>query len=116
MCMISPPTDCAPFNPVRTKFSCATTCVQRNPFILHPAISKMRYSLLFLLLFIGLPQSFGQLKQRLADGHFELMEYAKCVDMYDELAQKCISGSKKGDWNNVRKAAESHYHLFEMPE
>lgn len=76
----------------------------------------MKYSLLFVLLFLGLPHSFGQLKQKMADGHFELMEYAKCVDMYDELAHKCISGSKKGDWGNVRKAAESHYHLFEMAE
>lgn len=76
----------------------------------------MRNYLLFLLLIIGVPQSFGQLKQKMADGHFELMEYAKCVEMYDELARKCISGSKNGDWNNVRKAAESHYHLFEMEE
>lgn len=60
--------------------------------------------------------AYGQLKQKLADQHFALLEYAQCVDMYDELAQKCISGKPKGDWENVRKAAICHYSLYQMEE
>ena len=58
----------------------------------------------------------AQLKQKAADKLFVNMEYAKCVEMYDELAKKCSAGKKNADWNNVRKAAEAHYHLFEMNE
>lgn len=58
----------------------------------------------------------SQLKQNVADAHFERMEYYKCVEMYDELAAKTIKGAKKSSWDNVRKAAESHFHLFQMDE
>lgn len=58
----------------------------------------------------------AQLKQKAADQHFARKEYAKCVTMYDELASKCFKESKKGDWENVRKAAQCHYFLFEMSE
>lgn len=72
-----------------------------------------------LVIILFVIQSFtalSQLKQNVADGHFDRMEYYKCVRMYDELAAKAIKGSKKGSWDNVRKAAESHFHLFQMDE
>lgn len=73
---------------------------------------KLAIVLFMMNAFAGL----SQLKQNVADGHFSKMEYYKCVRMYDELAAKAIKGSKKGSWDNVRKAAESHYHLFQMDE
>lgn len=76
----------------------------------------MKVSLITLLCMLQVSVAVGQLKQKMADEHFSLMEYARCVDMYDELAGKCLSGKPKGNWDNVRKAAEAHYHLFEMQE
>lgn len=73
------------------------------------------FLLIFPLLFVHC-LAFGQLKQKLADQHYALLEFAQCVDMYDELARKCISGHPKGDWENVRKAAVCHYSLYEMEE
>lgn len=73
----------------------------------------MRLIITFLFL-LGSSAVFGQLKQKAADGFFDDMEYSRCVQMYDELADKAIEGSKKGNWENVHRAAASHYHLFEM--
>lgn len=72
----------------------------------------MRY--LVLLFLFSNTVAFGQLKQKLADQHYQLMEYAQCVDMFDELADKFLKNEKKGNIENVRKAAISHYKLFQM--
>lgn len=71
--------------------------------------------LLFPLLFI-LSSFWGstQLKQKTADNYYKNLEYSKCVEMYEELAEKAITGHKKGDWENVHKAAECNFHLFKM--
>lgn len=60
----------------------------------------------------------AQLKAKVANEHFVRMEYAKCVKMYDELAGKFLKSKTKPDkdWEYVRRAAISHYHLFEMPQ
>ena len=60
--------------------------------------------------------SIGQLKQKTADKLFNNLEYFKCVEMYSELANKAIDGKKKGNWDNVNKAAISNYHLFRMKD
>lgn len=57
-----------------------------------------------------------KMKQRAADKLFNNREYFKCVEMYDELANKAVSGHSKGNWENVEKAAECHFHLFRMKE
>ncbi len=75
----------------------------------------MKYPVLLFIVSLSLSVS-AQLKQKMADEHFAMMEYAKCVDMYDELAKKCLSGHKKGNWDNVRKAAVSHFYLFDMKQ
>ncbi len=49
----------------------------------------------------------------MADQHFERMEYAQCVEMYNEMADKTIAG-KKNNIENIRKAAVSNYKLFKM--
>lgn len=59
-------------------------------------------------------QAFSQLKQKIADQHYALLEYSMCVDMYDELAKKCLEDKKNTNWENVRKAAITHFKLFEM--
>ncbi|MCR9172981.1 MAG: OmpA family protein [bacterium] len=72
-----------------------------------------------LLLFIALSLSgwtTAQFKQKVADQFYANLEYAKCVDMYDELASKCLKKPQKGSWENVRKSAISHYHLFQMKD
>ena len=63
-------------------------------------------------------QSFGQLKSKVAAEHFGRMEYALCVDMYDELSTKFLKEKTKpeADWEFVRRAAICHYQLFEMKE
>lgn len=75
----------------------------------------MKFILLALIVLSSI-FSYSQLKQKTADAYFTGMEYSKCVEMYDELAKKAITGHKKGNWQNVQKAAESHYHLFEMAQ
>lgn len=87
----------------------------KNLFTIHQDISKMRFSLTLLTIFI-VSASFAQLKQKTADRYFQYKEYAKCVEMYDELAVKCFENKKNADWENVRKAAISHFHLFDMEE
>ena len=49
----------------------------------------------------------------MADQHFERMEYAQCVEMYNEMADKTIAG-KKDNIENIRKAAVSNFKLFQM--
>ncbi len=75
----------------------------------------MKKVAILILLFISLHAG-AQMKQRLADEYYLKEEYAKCVEMYDELAEKAISGHKKGKLENILKAAESHFHLFQMKE
>lgn len=68
------------------------------------------------LFILTISTAFGQLKQKMADNFFAYREYAKCVEMYDELARKCLEEKKNANCDNVRKAAESHYFLFQMDE
>jgi outer membrane protein OmpA-like peptidoglycan-associated protein len=60
--------------------------------------------------------SFGQLKAKMANEHYNRMEYALCVDMYDELANKLLKTKTGNDseWEYVRRSAICHYQLFEM--
>jgi len=75
----------------------------------------MKNIIIFLFTGIGFTLN-AQLKQKLADQHYERFEYSKCVMMFDELAEKCLKGKKSCEWGNVRKAAYTHYNLFEMKE
>ena len=75
----------------------------------------MKNIIIFLFAGIGFTLN-AQLKQKLADQHYERFEYSKCVMMLDELAEKCLKGKKSCEWGNVRKAAYTHYNLFEMKE
>lgn len=75
----------------------------------------MRFLLLFVAVFASGWAS-AQFKQKVADQLYTNLEYAKCVGMYDELASKCLKKPEKGSWENVRKSAISHYHLFEMKD
>jgi len=68
---------------------------------------------LFLLISLNVT---AQMKQRVADDFYAKEEYSKCVEMYDELASKAIEGHKKGREENILKAAECHFHLFQMKE
>lgn len=72
------------------------------------------YAFFFLVFipFIGL----SQLKQQTADKFFAAQEYSKCVEMFDELVAKCAKKPKKCHIDNTRKAAISHFHLYEMKE
>lgn len=71
--------------------------------------------LLFILLLSCAPITvFSQLKQKTADKLFAAEEYSKCVEMFDELVAKCAKKPKKCQTENTRKAAISHYQLFEM--
>ena len=69
---------------------------------------------LVLFTFVLSLNAFGQLKQKMADQHYALLEFSMCVEMYDELAQKCIDEKKNANWENVRRAAIAHFKLFEM--
>jgi outer membrane protein OmpA-like peptidoglycan-associated protein len=75
----------------------------------------MKKLLLFLFIFF-IFNSFGQLKSKIANEHFGRMEYALCVEMYDELAKKFIKDKTKSDvdWEFVRRAATCHFQLFQM--
>lgn len=74
--------------------------------------------ILSLLAVLFIFTSYGQLKSKIANTHFERMEYSLCVKMYDEMATKFLK-SKTGpesNWEYVRRAAFSHFQLFEMPQ
>jgi len=73
----------------------------------------MKYFIILLFSGLGFALT-AQLKQKIADQHYDRFEYSKCVMMFDELANKCLKGKKACVWDNVRKAAYSHYNLFEM--
>ncbi len=75
----------------------------------------MKHFIIVLFTLIGYTLN-AQLKQKLADQHYERFEYSKCVMMFDELAEKCLKSKKTCEWENVRKAAYTHYNLFEMKE
>lgn len=72
--------------------------------------------IIVLILILSSTISLGQIKQKMANKLFARMEYAKCVEMYTELSQKCFDDKKNGDWENVRKAALTNYHLFKMKD
>lgn len=62
--------------------------------------------------------SYGQLKSKIANNHFERMEYALCVKMYDEMATKFLK-TKTGpesNWEYVRRAAICNFQLFQMSQ
>ncbi len=71
---------------------------------------------ILLLFIVSSTVVFGQIKQKMANKLFSRMEYAKCIEMYTELSQRCFDSKKKCDWENVRKAALSNYHLFNMKD
>ncbi len=76
----------------------------------------MKHLVLVLSTFLIVFSSAAQLKQKLADQHFELLEYAQCVEMYEELAADKYKAKKKSDWENVRRAAICQYKLYNMPQ
>ena len=75
----------------------------------------MKHCTFFFLVFVPFI-GISQLKQQTADKFFAAEEYSKCVDMYDELVAKCAKKPKKCYTDNTRKAAISHYQLYEMKE
>jgi len=77
----------------------------------------MKFSIL-LFIFLFAFEASAQLKAKMADDHFVRMEYAECVQMYDELSAKFLKDKSKvnADWEFVRRAAFCHFQLFEMNE
>ncbi len=75
----------------------------------------MRFTI-FLLVFFSSLNVTGQLKQKIADERFMRMEYAMCVDMYDELADKYLKNKsiESSGIENIRRAAISNFQLFRM--
>lgn len=73
-------------------------------------------TLLSITLLIVQFNTFGQIKQKTADRYFANKEYSKCVQMYDELAAKCDKKPSKCQEANIRKAAVSHYFIYEMKQ
>lgn len=57
--------------------------------------------------------SYSQLKQKLADDHFENMAYYDAAPIYGELADKFIS-KKKGNKESVKRAAYSYGKIFDF--
>jgi len=72
----------------------------------------MKHFIILFLLFINFA-AFSQLKQNIADNHFNRMEYSKCVEMYNEMADKTIAG-KADKIENISKAAISNYKLYQI--
>jgi len=81
-------------------------------------------TLFLLLAFFISTTSFCQLKQKMADDLFSRLEYYKCVEMYEEMADKVIKGGTQALQTvlqaddarilNVRRAAISNYKLLRM--
>jgi len=72
-----------------------------------------------LLIFSVSFQTFSQLKQKMADDFFNRLEYYKCVEIYEEMADKIVKGSEKKelstfDIQNIRRAAITNYKLVRM--
>lgn len=91
------------------------TSFRKNQFSTLQDISKMKQIITLIFILFCLTVN-AQLKQKLADHHYAYEEYAKCVQMYDELASDCFKSKKNADWENVRKAAVVNFHLFNMNE
>jgi len=73
---------------------------------------------IFLVLFLSF-NTFSQLKQKMADDFFNRLEYYKCVEIYEEMANKVIRTSEKkttetSDIQNIRRAAIANYKLIRM--
>ncbi len=66
-----------------------------------------------ILLILGMQFSLGQLKAKLAEGHFENMAYYEAAPMYVELADKFIA-KKKGEKEYVYRAAISLGKIFQF--
>lgn len=60
----------------------------------------------------------AQLKAKIANDHFNRMEYAQCVEMYNELADKTLRSKEKNEekWEFVRRAGICNYQLFKMDQ
>jgi outer membrane protein OmpA-like peptidoglycan-associated protein len=71
---------------------------------------------LFLSVFLLSFNGYGQLKVKTADAHFRKMEYARCVEMYNELSYKAIKKSDPNRNDYIRKAAICNFKLFNMSE
>lgn len=74
----------------------------------------MRILLFFSAVIISF-SSFSQLKQKLADDHYENMAYFDAAPIYGELADKFIS-KKKGTKESVKRAAVSYGKIFDFKE
>jgi len=72
----------------------------------------MRILLIFSAVFISFC-SYSQLKQKLADDHYEKMAYYDAAPIYGELADKFLS-KKKGSKESVKRAAYSYGKIFEF--
>ena len=75
----------------------------------------MKQPVLLIFLFIATALN-AQLKAKIANDHFVRMEYALCVEMYNELADKTLRSKDKNEekWEFVRRAGICNYHLFKM--
>lgn len=69
---------------------------------------------LFFLFLISTSLVQAQLKAKIANDHYLRMEYAQCVEMYNELANKTLKSKDKKNWEFVRRAAVCNYQLFKM--
>src|SRR5690554_2328635 len=87
--------------------------IQRK--FLTPLQDIFNMKLLVIIFFIGLNlTAFGQLKQKMADQHFDRMEYYHCVEMYNELADRTLKGKGVENIENIRRASISNYKIFKM--
>lgn len=59
--------------------------------------------------------SYGQLKQKLADDHYESLAYFNAAPIYADLA-KDYAKKKKGSQENIKRAAISYGKIFEFSE
>jgi outer membrane protein OmpA-like peptidoglycan-associated protein len=74
----------------------------------------MRILLFFSAVIISF-SSFSQLKQKLADDHYENMAYFDAAPIYGELADKFLL-KKKGNKESVKRAAVSYGKIFDFKE
>ncbi|MEX2485774.1 MAG: OmpA family protein [Brumimicrobium sp.] len=72
----------------------------------------MRYTLLFIL-FVTCFQLNAQLKQKLADTHYDNLAYYDAAPIYAELADKFLE-KKKGSKENIKRAAISYGKIFDF--
>lgn len=86
--------------------------------ITHHVTSNMKSTALHILFSISLiwcqSIAFGQAKAKLAETHFNRLEYFQAAPIYAELANKSINGkTKQPQWDHVRKAAYTYKQLFQ---